>query len=203
MDNFKSFLTEKYINLFQKDEELKREYAQQVWDMIQKSYEGVGGMKGSGFGSKEDMIKTIPFWKIIKKNGKVIAALMYKDKAGRKRVATCSDGSKDAKKALANTFKQEPQRGYFEVSKASWGFLRKLLDQKDLISFMVKPATAGNHLKKEITPLKDIPQKELSDAGLNPLDPANKPYKEFIYGRVISGEVHAKVMIGTLGNIIE
>jgi len=203
MDSFKTFLTEKYVNLLPTDEDQKREYAPKVWDMLQKSYAPLGGIKGNGFNSQEDMIKKIPFWKVVKKNGKVIAALMYKDKGGRKRVATCSDGSKDAKAALANAFKQEPQRGYFEVSKASWGFIRKLLDQKDLIKFMVTPEQAGKSLKTEITDLKDIPTKELDDSGLNPNDPANKPFKKFIYGRVIGGGVHAKVMIGTLGKIID
>jgi len=203
MDNFKTFLTEKFVNLFPADEDKKREYAPKVWDMLQKSYEKMGGIKGNGFNSQEDMVKKIPFWKVVKKNGKVIAALMYKDKTGRKRVATCSDGSADAKIAIANAFKQEPQRGYFEVSKSSWGFIRKLLDKKDLVTFMIPPVAAGKYLGKEITPLKYIPTKELNDAGLNPNDMANKPFKDFIYGREIGGAVHAKIMIGTIGKIIE
>lgn len=203
MEDFKSFITEKYVNLFQKDQEEKREYVAAVWDMVQKSYAPVGGIKGSGFTNKEDMIQNIPFWKVIKKNGTVVAALLYKDKSGRKRVATCSDGSLAAKKLLANAMKQEAKRGYFEVSKASWGFIRKLLDQSDLVGFMIDPTTAGKYLKKDIIELGDLSVAVLDAAGLNPNDPANKPYKDFIYGRKLGGSIQAKLMIGSLGKSID
>lgn len=95
---FEQTLTEKFINLIgEKDIEKKREYADRVWDILQRSYAKIGGIKGSGFKSKEDMIKNIPFWKIMKSNGKVIAVKLYKDKNGRKSVAGGTDGSKEAK----------------------------------------------------------------------------------------------------------
>lgn len=43
--------------------------------------------------SPDDMVKNIPFWKLYTKNDKVIMALLYKDKNGRKIVALGIDGS--------------------------------------------------------------------------------------------------------------
>ncbi len=204
MDNFKTFLlNEKFLNLFPKDTSEKEKYADKVWDMLQKSYASAGGIKGSGFSSKQDMINNIPFWKILKKNNEAIGALMYKDKGGRKRVATCTDGTKSAKIMLANAMKQEPNRAFFEVSKKSWFFIRNLLDTKDLKSFMKTPTDAGLYLKKEIVELKDIPIADLDASGLNPNDPANKPFEKFIYGRKINGGLQAKVMIGSVGKLID
>jgi hypothetical protein len=149
--------------------------------------------------NKEDMIKNIPFWKVIKQSGNVVGAMLYKDKNGRKRVATCTDGSRTAKKYLAQAILQEPSRAFFEVSKKSWEFTRKQFNQDDLISFMKNPVEAALALNKELIDLVDIPVKILDAASLNPNDPANKPYEEFIYGRKIGGKVQAKVLVGTIG----
>ena len=37
----------------------KEKYVDEVWDMLQTAYSSIGGIKGSGFESKEDMIKKI------------------------------------------------------------------------------------------------------------------------------------------------
>lgn len=66
--SFIEFLTESYINLFKEQE--KEKYVDEVWDLIQTSYKPIGGIHGSGFKSKDDMIKNIPFWKLVKRGGK-------------------------------------------------------------------------------------------------------------------------------------
>src|SRR6185369_11186059 len=50
-------LNEGFLNLSTEHTDKKKEMVDQVWDMLQKSYEKVGGMIGHGFESKEDMIK--------------------------------------------------------------------------------------------------------------------------------------------------
>lgn len=198
-------ITEKYENLFLKDEDKREEYVDKLWNMLEKTYEEIGGLKTKGFESKEDMINNIPFWKVIKSDGKVIGGLFYKEKNGRKRVATCIDGSDEAKRLLALAMKQEPVRGFFEVSKGSWGFIRKLFLPEDLLGFMVDVDKVKElNPNKKIYTLDEIPEEDLVEVGLDPDDPKNEPYKDYIYARELKGEKQPKVMIGTIGkNLIQ
>ena len=97
--------------------------------MVQKSYAKVGGNKGAGFTSPEDMVKNIPFWKICLRAGKPIAGLFYKFKSGRKTVALFTDGTPDGKFMLANMFATDFLKGraYCEVSHATLDFVQKIL----------------------------------------------------------------------------
>ena len=86
-------LQEGFTNLLPHHGELKRKHVDAVWDMLQHSYAKIGGIHGSGFSSKEDMIAKIPMWKIGKTGGRVNSVVLYKDKEGRKSVAAGTDGS--------------------------------------------------------------------------------------------------------------
>ena len=105
MKTFKEFineqryqlLSERFINLIG-DDERKEDYRDQVWNLLQTSYKPIGGIKGTGFKSPDDMVKNIPFWKMAVKDGKVEAVIMYRDKGGRKSVAMGSTGSPWLKK---------------------------------------------------------------------------------------------------------
>lgn len=59
MITFSEFLNESYVNLFKPDE--KKVYADEVYALLQNSYKKVGGLKGSGFNSPDDMVARIPF----------------------------------------------------------------------------------------------------------------------------------------------
>mgnify|MGYP007070229568 CR=1 FL=1 len=106
---FEQFLNESYKNIF--DEENKKKYAQQVWDLLQVSYDKIGGLKGSGFSSINDMIKSFPMWKLNIINGKVILAALYKDKNGRKFCAGGTDGSYEGKSKFRDFIKAELSLG--------------------------------------------------------------------------------------------
>jgi hypothetical protein len=98
MISFSDFLVEHVENL--SSSEAKEKYVDEVWQILQDSYKYCGGIHGSGFKSKQDMIDNVPFWKLQKKGGKIVACVMYKDKGGRKMVALGSDGSAEGKKAV-------------------------------------------------------------------------------------------------------
>lgn len=51
------YLNESWQMLDADSVELKRKYVDQVWDIIQIAYKKIGGPKGTGFRSKEDMIE--------------------------------------------------------------------------------------------------------------------------------------------------
>lgn len=187
----KSVLVERYVNLF--DPEKKKQYADVVWDMIQNAYKKIGGIRGSGFSSKEDMIKNIPFWKVAKKDGKVVAVALYKDKGGRKRIASATDGTEDGKEKLEIMGRDDitRQRSYAEVSSSSLKFvLRRWKGPEDITKYMILPKDAEKILGDELKyPVSDD----------DPEVVAHPELKKYFYQREIGGHYHTKLMIGTPG----
>jgi len=184
MQSFNEFLLiENFKNLFLADKAERKIYADQVWDVLQMSYAKIGGIKGHGFNSKEDMIKTIPFWKLFVKNDEVIALIMYKDKGGRKSVAAGTNRTSAGVKALLNMLKQEFGRSFGEKSGPLLAFV------KDAYPALVKkfaiPAV-------EVAKLIGKTDKEVQ------LIPGEK----FLYLRKLKDGWHEKMLIGTPGKKI-
>jgi hypothetical protein len=138
--------------------------AQQVYALLQASYAEIGGIKGNGFENKEDMIANILFWKMAIKDGKVEVAIIYKDKGGRKSVAIGSTGSAWARIKIADMFKNEIKRSYGEKSKSALGLMLKVFPENAIKPFLHTPEVAGKTLKKEVTPIKDVPKDQWPDA---------------------------------------
>lgn len=195
MKTFSTFINEGFDNLFLKDIDAREKVADEVWDILQKSYAPIGGLKGHGFGSKEEMIKTIPFWKISKKNGKIVAIAFYKDKNGRKMVAAGTNRSNEGKKSLADMLigDLKQNRAYAEISKAMIGFMVKNIGFDNLKKYLKTPTEAAKILKKPIE------QVDGNDSEL-------KKYpvlKDYLYSRVVGDGVKlTKIMVGTSGNKI-
>lgn len=157
MKTFKEhILTERFINLF--DTSTKHRYADEVWDILQNSYKEIGGIKGSGFRSKEDMIENIPFWKLAKKGNKVVAVSLYKDKQGRKKVAGGTDGSEEGKKEFAKMTVDELLHGrsWGEISDKMYWFTRKHVGAENLDKYLI-PAKKVQELmpEDEIVPVDE------------------------------------------------
>jgi hypothetical protein len=187
-----SLLSERFINVF--DNKEKEKYADTVWDMLQSSYKSIGGLKGSGFESKKDMINSIPFWKIAKKNSKIVAVSLYKDKSGRKRVASGTDGSKEGKEQFERMTREdmEQERAYVEVSSKSLTFIVKRLGSK-LEKYIIKPEEAEKILKvKLVYPVPDTDPEVESHPNL----------KDFFYQRKLGEKLVTKIMIGTANTAI-
>ena len=126
---FTEFLNEKYLNLFinTKDVISRNEYKDEVYELLQRAYKDIGGIKGNGFNSDDDMVKNMPFWKIAKVKGKIVAIILYKDKNGRKAVAMATDGSRDGILKLKDILKNELSRSYMEASSNALRFAIKFL----------------------------------------------------------------------------
>ena len=71
------------------------------------------------------MVTKISFWKIVTRSGKPLADILYKDKHGRKSVASGSDGSEGATFFMNDIFKNEIYRSYGEKSKSALGKVMK------------------------------------------------------------------------------
>lgn len=191
-------LTERYLNLFPGDPR-REQYRDAVWDMLQKAYEPIGGVKGSGFLSPDDMVRRLPMWKLARKDGRIVAAVMYKDKAGRKAVAYATDESPEAAEVIADILPQEAQRSYAEKSKKALGaFMRVVPNARDhLFTFERAQSTSEDpliSLKEEWPPLSDDERDSVKYAL------TRWPFLwDYGYFREFGGEWHFKVMLGTPG----
>lgn len=195
MLNFQSFveaeeilLCERVLNLFSARE--KEPFASEVFEILNRSYAKIGGITGNGFRSPEDMIQNIPMWKLVRKNGEIVAAALYKDKNGRKGVAFGTNGTAEGKKAAKMLVKDSmtQNREWKEVSGAAWGFALKTLGMKEM--------------KRKVIPIEKVklllPDDEIIPAlGKDPEIRSDDPFREHYYMRKIGGEFHTKIAVGT------
>jgi hypothetical protein len=192
MKRFQSYLEERFVNLIGSDAK-KADFADEVFSLLQKSYASIGGIHGNGFKNKEDMIKNIPFWKLSRKDGRIVAVAMYKDKGGRKSVAIGTDGSEEGKKQLALMVRDDIDRAYKEVSSKSLSFMKKQLPIDQLKSYIVDPSKVEKIIKEPIRkPPADDPELV-----------RHKELAHFFYQRKIGNEWHTKLLVGTLGKFIK
>lgn len=178
-------VNESFVNLFSEND--KKKYVDEVWVMIQKAYASQGGMHGNGFQTKEDMISNIHFWKLCKKNDKIVCIAMYKDKDGRKRVAIATNGTDEGKIALLEIMTQDlkQKRCYVELSGRS---LRFLASKMNILDAAVSIDDVRKKLNEEIR----MPASGDSEIAAHP------KIKEFFYQRKIGGEWHTKIMLGNI-----
>lgn len=109
----RELLCERIINLYSYNE--KQKYADEVWDLINKSYIKAGGFYSSN--SKEDLINNSKLWKLVLRNGRISALKVYKDRFGLKSIALASDGTlqgkNDVKMLVKDDVKYERMWGEF------------------------------------------------------------------------------------------
>lgn len=192
-------LSERFINLIG-DDPRKEKYKNDVYDLLRRSYASIGGIKGNGFNNPSDMVENIPFWKLVLKNGELVAVAMYKDKNGRKRVALGTDGSDIGKAAIRDINSHENSRSYGELSKASLGLFLKSTD--DPYEEIVPIDQVQKLVKDDIIPLSG---KSIDDLPLEPEEKESTRFtlsrypklQQYAYLRQIQGKWLMKVMVGT------
>lgn len=134
---FKQFITEHIVSIgFNDDQEkLRAKYRDEIFDILQKAYShpSIGGYGKLTSGSQEEAtaIKSDIESSLIKasiRNGKITAVALYKKSAGRKCIASGTDGTKqgllDFKKNKLEDIKQE--RAWAEVSGKPEAIMRAL-----------------------------------------------------------------------------
>jgi hypothetical protein len=182
-------LQEGFTNLLPQHEDLKRRHVDAVWDLLQHSYSKIGGIHGSGFESKEDMIKKIPMWKIGKTNGRINSVVLYKDKEGRKSVAMGTDGTGEGKQRIAEIMHKDLDRSYGEKSGPALSFMKRHTPD----GFPKKYAMHYDEVKK-------IAKANGHDIRRAPEDDPevlrHPELKDHFYQREIGGEWHTKAMFG-------
>lgn len=188
-------LDERFVNLIH-DDPRKDQHAHEVMGLLRRSYASIGGIHGSGFKDEEDMKRNIPFWKLNKKNGKVVSAVMYKDKGGRKAVAAATDGSEEGKSGAAEMMKQDLVQGrsYGEKSSKSLSFIKRHVGATELQKHVVPFHQVRHHMDDG----EEIRRPPHDDEELQ----RHPDLKDHFYQRRIGGEWHTKIMLGKPGNPI-
>jgi len=203
MKDLKTFLEslihEKFVNLIGLDadtRQMREKYVDDVWNILQLSYAAIGGIKGSGFNTKQDMIDNIPFWKMYFKDNVLIYVKMYKDKAGRKSVALGTNGTPFAKEALLKDIKHELKRSWTEQSRAALVFTLKTIGT-DIEQYVIPVSTVQALMPDDtIYPFLQNKDKMSKDDELT-LSKVPPKLHEYLYLREIGGHLHLKMSIGT------
>ena len=72
-------LNERFVNVFTPDD--KKAYMDELWELLEITYAEIGGLMGA---SKSDLISAPGLWKLVRKNGRIVSGILYRDMAGRK-----------------------------------------------------------------------------------------------------------------------
>lgn len=166
-----ALICERFLNAFNKED--MRKYADEVWDILQKAYAYCGGM--AGMDSVEQLIDETDMWKMVRKNGKIVAVSTYSNKrSGRKICYGGQDGSEEGKiafkKILEEDFKLKDRQSWAEVS----GPMEVTALKQGAMPI---PAYIAELIMKDKT-----------------FDNIHKD--GFHYTRMIGGEPHTKLMVG-------
>lgn len=169
-----NILFERYINLHTSQQIAA--YIDEIWDMLIKSYEPIGGFKSAK--SKEDLIQKAGLVKLVRRNGKIVAVGIYKDELGKKSIAGGTDGSLEGKQGLFKMSEEDVKmnRAWGEFS----GAMEHIMLKKGGVP--IPNEMASTILGKPIASLDD---------------------DGYHYSREIQGELHRKVMIGDVNTLIK
>lgn len=164
-------LNERYITVTNNNDMNK--YVDIVWDMLQNAYKEIGGFLTAK--TKDELIKKSSLWKMVRRNGKILAVKIYTSKkGGRKSIACATDGTKEGKDALYSILKEDI----------------KMMDQRQAWAEVSgKMEYLYNKFGGVIVPSKYI-QDILADKEIfNQKDDGH-------YSRNIKGEPHEKIIYG-------
>jgi hypothetical protein len=162
-------LNERYLNFFDKEE--LRPYIDEVFDIMQRTYEPIGGFKTAR--TPEELLSKAGFAKLVRKEGRIVAAAVYKDQRGRKAIAKGYDGSEIGKRSVVQIYKEDAKMN------RSWG------------EFSGKPEAIM--LKYGAVPVHN----DAVEAILGkPIE--SKDADGFHYIRLIKGEPYRKILIGNV-----
>lgn len=162
-------LLEHFVNLT--NPSAKLQYADEVWEILQKSYAKIGGFKSAA--SPEELISDSGLWKVVTRLGRVTAVSIYKDSFGRKSIASGTDGTPQGK-ADFFLIKDEDiklKRAWSEVS----GPLERIMEKSGA---------------------KKLPSKYASILTGKPILALNED--GYHYTRLIAGHPHEKIIYGSV-----
>ena len=177
----KELLTERILNLHTPEQKAK--YADEVWDLLQKSYLKLGGFKSAA--DKEELITIPGYWKVVKRGDKITAANLYRKVPQTQTFKVYASGAETRPDSITNAPRSTLQgkRDYSMVKKAD-------VTQKRAWAEVSGPAEAVANRSGG----KPIPNKYaayLTGKEILALDSDG-----YHYTRLIQGEPYEKIMYG-------
>jgi len=188
------------VQWFRKNDwSLKTAWKEVVYAHLETAYQEIGGINlGSGFQDPEDMLRSIPVWRLVFENDRITSVMVFKEKRGcLKMVAyAAANASQEIKK---NDLKCMLRYSYAEIS---GGLLVAVLKQFG--------SSVRRHILSANNVFKDRETFTLQEAGSEVLESAEnaailerlkKDFPEIIphvYVRVIGGRMKVKLMVGRL-----
>lgn len=172
---------EHYVTLFndnEKDEQKKRKYLNQVWDILQKSYAKIGGI--AGMDEPETLMADNLMWKLVTRNNKVVACSIYKyNGSARKIIAGGTDGTPQGKEDFYKMCEEDVKR----IERNTWAEVSGSMEGVFIFKLNATPIPAKQ--------AKDI----LKDMGKDIISISND---EFHYTRKIGNKQYEKIMFGNV-----
>lgn len=152
MKTYREFLNESFVNLKTPQERMK--VADEVMDLVAHTYKDIGGMMGS---QKENLVNTPGLWKLVRKDGKIVAGVLYRDTDhGRKIRLIFHDGTDQGKFWVKKIVNEDIQRD------RAWGEVSGALE-KVMMKMGAKPVS--NKRAQSILGLPDGNIKKLHSDG--------------------------------------
>lgn len=178
---YREFLIERVLNLHTPEE--KMSYAKQVWDMLQRSYQKIGGFKSAA--NLEELINTPGYWKIIRRGDKITAVNIYKKSSKTKTPKVIASATETYFDPDKQRYKATPQGlSDYEMIKRD--------DIKMKRSWAEVSGPAETVMKKSgASPIQNQYAEFLT--GKKIIDKSEDGYH---YTRLIHGEPHEKIIYG-------
>lgn len=178
---YREFLVERVINLHTFDEKLP--YADQVWDMLQRSYKKIGGFKSAD--SPRDLANDPGYWKLVRRNGKITALGIYKKSPATKNFKTIASATETELNPETGEYKAT-ERGLKDYNKI------KIEDIRAKRSWAEVSGPAEKlMIRSGATPIDNKYAELLTGKKILDLDSDG-----FHYTRLIQGEPHRKIIVG-------
>lgn len=141
---FDQLLNERFVNVFTPED--KQKYMDELWELLELTYAEIGGLMGA---SKSDLISAPGIWKLVRKEGKIIAGILYRDLAGRKIRLVLHNNSEQGKDWVKKIIKDDIALG------RSWGEVSGALE-KVMMKLGAKPISNVHAEEVLGQPVKDL-----------------------------------------------
>jgi hypothetical protein len=177
----KELLTERILNLHTTQQ--KAQYADEVWDLLQKAYQKAGGFKSAV--NKEELINNPGYWKVAKRGDKITAVNLYRKVPQTNTFKIYASGAQSALDPDKQEYRatEQGKRDYINIKKADVTQKRSWAEVSGLPEAFAKRLGAQPIPNKYATYLTGKEILELNPDGYH-------------YTRLIQGEPHEKAMYG-------
>jgi hypothetical protein len=177
----KELLTERILNLHTIQQ--KAQYADEVWNLLQKAYQKAGGFKSAV--NKEELINNPGYWKVAKRGDKITAVNLYRKVPQTNTFKIYASGAQSALAPDKQEYRatEQGKRDYINIKKAD------VTQKRSWAEVSGSPEAFAKRLGAQPIPNKYatyLTGKEILE--LNP--------DGYHYTRLIQGEPHEKAMYG-------